>query len=106
MAKYLFHGSYTQEGVKGVLKEGGSGRRRAVEQLAEGLGGSLEVFYYAFGSDDYFIIAELPDNLDAAAISVMVNSTGAVNNSVTVLMSPEELDEAVQKSVNYRPPGQ
>ena len=106
MPKYLFQGSYTEQGLKGVLKEGGSKRRDAVEQLTKGMGGTLEVFYYAFGDDDFFIITDMPGNVDATAVSLMVNASGAVNGRVTVLITPEEVDQATKKTVNYRPPGQ
>jgi len=105
MAKYLFSGSYTTQGVKGLLKDGGSGRKAAVEALVKGLGGSLEAMYYAFGSDDFFIIVNLPDHASASAISLTVAASGAVNVKTTVLMPVEEIDAAVQKTVNYRPPG-
>ncbi len=49
MAKYLLQASYTQEGVQGLLREGGTSRRATVEQLIRGMGGTLEAFYYAFG---------------------------------------------------------
>ncbi len=106
MPKYLFQGSYTEQGLKGVLKEGGSKRRETVEQLVKGMGGTLEVFYYAFGKDDFFIISDIPGNVDAAAVSLVVNGSGAVNAKVVVLLTPEELDQATKKTVNYRPPGQ
>ena len=66
MPKYLFQGSYSQQGLKGVLKEGGSKRREAAEQIIKGTGGRLESYYYAFGSDDFVIIADLPSNVDVA----------------------------------------
>lgn len=106
MPKYLFQGSYTEQGLKGVLKEGGSKRREVVEQLAKGMGGTLEVFYYAFGGDDFFIIVDLPDNVNATAASLMVNATGTLKARTTVLITPEEVDQATEKTVNYRPPGQ
>ncbi|MFQ5614553.1 MAG: GYD domain-containing protein [Anaerolineae bacterium] len=106
MPKYLFQGSYTEQGLKGLLKEGGSKRRRTVEQLVKGMGGTLEVFYYAFGEDDFFIISDMPDNMDATAVSLAVNATGAVKARVIVLITPEEVDQATKKTVNYRPPGQ
>ncbi len=106
MPKYLFQGSYTEQGLKGVLKEGGSKRRDAVEQLVKGMGGTLEVFYYAFGDDDFFIISDMPDNVGVTAVSLMVNASGAVKARVTVLITPEEVDQATEKTVNYRPPGQ
>jgi uncharacterized protein with GYD domain len=105
MTKYLWHCSYTTNGVKGVLAEGGTGRRQAVEKLIAGAGGFLEAFYYAFGEDDVYCIVELPDNVSAAAISMAIAATGSVRVKTTVLLTPEEIDRAVQTSVDYRPPG-
>ncbi|HXG23623.1 MAG TPA: GYD domain-containing protein [Chthonomonadales bacterium] len=105
MPTYLWHVSYTTDGVKGLMKEGGSKRRATVQQLLEGLGGRLEAFYYAFGESDLYVIAELPDAATAAAVSMTVNATGAAQLRTTVLLTPEEIDAATQKSVGYRPPG-
>lgn len=106
MPKYLYHGSYTEEGLKGLLKEGGSKRREPVEQLFESLGGRLEAYYFAFGDDDFYIIADLPDNVSSTAGSLVVNASGAVKVKIVVLLTPEEVDQAVKKTVEYRPPGQ
>jgi uncharacterized protein with GYD domain len=105
MPKYLFQGSYTEQGLKGVLQEGGSKRREAAEQLIKGMGGRLEAYYYAFGGNDFVIIADLPSNVDAAALSLAVNASGAVESRATVLITPEEIDQATKKTVKYRPPG-
>ena len=108
MPKYLIQGSYSQQGLKGMLKEGGSKRREAAERLIKGTGGRLESYYYAFGSDDFIIIAELPSNVDAAALSFAVNASGSVRSRMTVLITPEEADEATKKmkTVEYRAPGE
>lgn len=106
MPKYLIQASYVGEGLKGLLKEGGSSRRAAVEAVIKGMGGTLESFYYAFGEDDVVVIGDFPDNAAAAAFSLAVNASGAVKARMTVLMTPEEIDEAVKKTVAYRPPGQ
>ena len=105
MPKYLIQASYTAEGVKGLLKDGGSKRRAAAEQAIKGLGGRLEAFYFAFGDTDVFAIADAPDNMSAAAVSLAVTAAGAVRAKTTVLMTPEEMDQATKKSVSYRPPG-
>ena len=105
MAKFLIRGSYTVEGTKGLLQEGGSSRRAAVEQMIQGLGGQLESFYYAFGEPDVFVIIDVPDATTASAVSLTINSTGAVRVSTTALITPEEIDEACNKSVSYRAPG-
>ena len=106
MAQYLIQGSYTVEGLRGLLREGGTKRRAAVAELVQGLGGTLEVFYYAYGGDDFFIIASMPDSVTATAVSLVVNATGAVPLKTIVLIMPEEVDAAVQQTVTYRPPGQ
>jgi uncharacterized protein with GYD domain len=106
MPKYLAHASYTVEGVKGLIKDGGSKRREVVEQLTKGLGGTLEAFYYAFGDDDVFVIFDLPDNVSATAASLVINAAGAAKVKITVLLTPEEVDQATKTSVDYRPPGQ
>jgi len=105
MPKYLAHASYTTEGLKGLLKDGGTKRRKAVEQLAESMGGSVEGFYYAFGDDDLFVIFDLPDNISAITGSMIVNASGAAKVKMTVLLTPEEIDQAAQRSVEYSPPG-
>ncbi len=106
MAKYLWEATYTAEGLQGVAQEGGTGRRRAVEEVVESLGGRLEAFYYAFGSTDTYTILELPDNVSASAASLAISAAGAVHVRTVVLLTPEEVDEAAQKAVEYRPPGE
>ena len=105
MPKYLIQGSYSDQGLKGLLQEGGSKRREAVEQLTKGMGGRLEAFYYAFGNDDFVIIVDLPSNVDASALSLAANASGAVESRITVLITPEEVDHATKKTVKFRPPG-
>lgn len=105
MPTYLWQASYTTEGTKGLLKDGGTKRRAAVQQMIEKVGGKLLAFYYAFGEADVYGISEFPDHATAAAVSLAVNATGVVNLRTTVLVSPEEIDAATKKSVGYRPPG-
>ena len=105
MPKYLIQGSYSGQGLKGLLEEGGSKRREAAEQATKGVGGRLEAFYYAFGNDDFVIIVDLPSNVDASALSLAVNASGAVKSRMTVLITPEEVDQATKKTVKFRPPG-
>ena len=97
--------SYNPDGVRGLLKDGGTKRRDTVQKLVEGMGGKLEAFYYAYGADDAVIIAELPDANSGLAISLTVNASGAVRLSTTPLITPEEIDAASKKSVDYRVPG-
>ena len=106
MPKYLVNASYTEAGLKGLLKDGGSKRREAVAQLVKGLGGTLEAFYYAFGDDDISAIMDLPDNVSATASFLVINAAGAAKMKITVLLTPEEVDQATKTSVDYSPPGQ
>ena len=107
MPKYLFQASYTTEGAKGLLKEGGTKRRAAVEQLMKSVGGKLEAFYFALGETDVFLLVDAPDDASVVAVSLTTAAAGVVTNlRTTVLLTPEEMDQATKKSVNYRPPGQ
>jgi uncharacterized protein with GYD domain len=105
MAKYLIQGNYTAEGIKGVLKEGGTGRREAVSAALKGLGGKIESMYYAFGDTDVYVIVEAPDNVTAAALAMGVAATGTVGIKTTVLLTVEEVDQATKKTLSYRAAG-
>jgi uncharacterized protein with GYD domain len=105
MPKYLTVASYTPEGTKGLLKEGGTARRAAVEKLMKSLGGHLEAFYFAFGESDAYIITEVPDNVTMAALSLAVSASGSIRTKTIVLLTPDEIDQAAKKTVEFRPPG-
>jgi uncharacterized protein with GYD domain len=103
--KFLFEASYTPEGVKGIQSAGGTSRVKAVTDVTESLGGKVESFNFAFGGSDAYVVVDLPDNEAAAAIALAVNATGAVSVNTAVLLTPEEVDAAAKRSVQYRPPG-
>ncbi|MBE0684360.1 MAG: GYD domain-containing protein [Anaerolineales bacterium] len=105
MSKYLFQVNYVGEGVKGLLKDGGTKRRTVVEGLIKSMGGSVETFYYAFGDTDLYLICELPDHATATALALTVTSTGTVTLKTTVLLTPEEVDAAAKLTPAYTAPG-
>ncbi len=105
MPKFLIEANYVGEGVKGLLREGGTSRRAAVEKALASVGGRVESFYYAFGDIDAFVTVEVPDNVTAAAVALSVAASGAVNAKTIVLLTPEDVDQAVKKSLEYRAPG-
>lgn len=104
MPKYLIEASYTLEGLRGIMNSGGTARRSAVEKAAESVGGQLECQYFALGDYDAFAIVDLPDHVSAAALSLAVTASGAARTKSTALLTPEEVDQAVNKKVQYRPP--
>ena len=105
MAKYLLQGSYTAEGSKGLLKDGGSKRRAAAKTLVESLGGKIECLYFAFGDTDVLAIVDMPDSASAAAASLAIGASGGLTSKLTVLVTAEEIDQAAKKSATYTPPG-
>ena len=105
MSKYLVTGSYNAEGAKGLMQEGGSKRLAAATAAIESVGGSVDSFYYAFGDDDVIGIVDFPDDASATAVSLMINSSGAVSIKLTPLMTVEEIDAAAAKTASYRAPG-
>ncbi len=105
MAKYMFIGSYNADGKKGVMKDGGTKRVESARAVAASVGGSIESMYFAFGKDDLYIVADIPDNAAASALSMAVASTGLVNLRTVVLMTAADVDAAVQRHPEYSPPG-
>ena len=105
MAKYLVMASYTAEGAKGLLKDGGTKRRQAAEQAIKSAGGKLEAFYFAFGDTDAIVILDAPDHATVASASMAINASGAVHTKTVVLLTPEEIDQATKKGTTYQPPG-
>jgi len=98
MAKYLFQGSYTVEGLRGLLREGGTQQGAAIAQCIHALGGTLEALYFAYGSDDFFLILDMPEQVAATAVTLALNAVGAVQGQMVVLIAPQEIDVAVQRA--------
>jgi uncharacterized protein with GYD domain len=105
MPKYLLKVSYTADGVKGVLKDGGTKRRQAAEAALKSAGGSLEAMYFAFGDDDVYCIIDAPDNVSVAAASMAIGASGLVKANTVVLLTAEEIDQAAKRTTTYTPPG-
>jgi uncharacterized protein with GYD domain len=106
MPKYLFEATYMGQGIKGLMQEGGTRRRDALTEALKSVGGTLESFYYAFGYYDVLGVFDVPDDASAAALSLLINSSGNVNVRLKPLLSVEDLDEAAKKTPSYRAPGQ
>lgn len=105
MAKYLLEVRYTLDGVRGVAAQGGSARKAAAQAAAKSVGGKVESFYFGFGKTDVFVIADLPDNTAAAALALAVTAGGGATVRTVVLLTPDEIDAAAEKTVKYTPPG-
>ena len=105
MPKYMISANYTAQGMEGVRSAGAKSRIDAVSSMLEAMGGRLESFHFAFGDTDVFAIAEVPDDEAAAAVAIAINSSGAVNIRTTKLLTVEQIDEALRRTVNYQPPG-
>lgn len=105
MPRYMFRANYTLEGLQGLMREGGTGRKKAIETLAAGLGGHLVSLDFAFGADDVYVLCELPDDETAAAVSMRITAAGAATATTVKLLSPEQIDDAVDREVEYRRPG-
>ena len=105
MPKYLFYGEYTPEGYKGLVQEGGSKRIEAAKQALGSVGGSLEAFYFSFGENDFYIIVNLPDNVTTTAVTLAGNASGTFRIKGVPILTAAEIDDAVNKSVDFRPPG-
>jgi uncharacterized protein with GYD domain len=110
MTKYAFFFSYTSDSWARMMSVPGD-RTAAVREVLSSLGGSLECIYWMFGSHDGIAIADLPDAVSAAAVSIAVASTGTItNNQTRVLLTQEQLGRALEQASTaaqaFQPPGQ
>jgi uncharacterized protein with GYD domain len=105
MPKYLTIASYTPEGLKGLMAKGGTARVEAAQRVLADAGGTLESFYFALGSDDVYIVCDLPDNVAAAATSMSAAASGTVVNRMVALLTADELDRAAKLRPRYDAPG-
>jgi uncharacterized protein with GYD domain len=105
MPKYLVEASYSAEGLKGLQKDKATGRRAAVTAAVQGLGGTVEAFYYALGEHDVITIVDLPNVVSATALALGASATGLVRTKTTALLTVEETDQALQKNISFRAPG-
>jgi uncharacterized protein with GYD domain len=105
MPKYLYHGSYTDKGLKGLMRDGGTKRVKVTKKAIESLGGKMEAYYFALGGNDFYIILEVPDNVKAITGSLIANASGTVKVTITALVTPKEVDLAVKQTMDWRPPG-
>jgi uncharacterized protein with GYD domain len=105
MPKYLIEAKYTLDGARGLVAKGGTARKSAVQAAAKSVGGKLEVFYFAFGDTDAFVIVDLPDNAAAAALALTVAASGGAGVRTTPLLTPDDIDAATKQGAKYKPPG-
>lgn len=106
MPKYLVQATYTAEGLKNLQKDRAEGRTAAIKAAIQSVGGRLESIYWSLGEYDAVIIAEVPDIVSGAAISLAASASGMVRTKSTQLLTADEVDHALAKAVKYRPPGQ
>lgn len=105
MTKYLWQVTYSAEGARGLLAEGGSARRDAITQMVESVGGTVESCYFSLGGRDLFVIGDVPDEVAAATLGIRTAAAGTARSESVVLLTPEQVDDAVRREAEYRAPG-
>ena len=73
--------------------------------LIQGMGGTVEADYWAYGADDFVSIIDFPDGAAAVACSLALSRSGAVQLTTTPLLTAEDMEAAAQRLPDYRAPG-
>lgn len=105
MPTYLWQVTYTAEGAKGLLSDGGSARRDAIVAMVESVGGTVESVHFALGGHDLYVLGEVPDEIAAATLELRTIASGAARSKPIELLTPEQVDEASRRDASYRAPG-
>ena len=106
MTKYLFEANYVGEGIKGLMREGERSAVMRSSTPSNPWEDRSNASTTLSGSGTCWGVFEVPAPADAAALSLMINSSGSVNVRLKPLLTPEDLDDAAKKTPTYRPPGQ
>ena len=109
MAHYLLSFSFAAETTKKLIAKP-EDRRAAAAKALKAVGGKLKDYYFALGKHDAIVVAELPDNLTAAAAGMLTGSSGAFSHvQTTPLLTMAEAVKAMRAAgkatKSYRPPG-
>jgi len=105
MPKFLIEASYTAEGFKGLQKDKAAGRTQAVKNALKAVDGQLECLYWCLGDRDAIAIVDLPNTVAASALASSISATGLVRTRTTALLTAQEIDAALAKTVSYQAPG-
>jgi uncharacterized protein with GYD domain len=109
MPIFITYATYSQDGVRGMLKKPAD-RTGPVKALLKKVGGKLLAFYVTTGENDVVVISEAPDGTDAVAVGMAVAASGAVSKVETVRAWKAKDFVAIQKKAAklagaYSPPG-
>ena len=107
MAYFLLQAAYTPEAWANLTRNP-QDREQTLRPVVERLGGRIQGFWWSFGEYDAIVLAEMPDNVSAAAFSIAASASGALKAArTTPLLSIEEGIGAMRMATEagYRPPG-
>jgi uncharacterized protein with GYD domain len=103
MPIYITQGRYTREAVKGMIMRP-EDRADAISRLLSKAGGRLLGYYVTFGEYDFLSIAELPNDIQAAAALLAAASGGGVTDlRTTVAMTSVEAQGAFAAASDLAP---
>jgi uncharacterized protein with GYD domain len=103
MPVYITQGRYTRDAIKGMVTSP-EDRADAVSRLLAKAGGRLIGYYLTFGEYDFLVIAELPNDIQAAAALLAAASGGGVADlRTTVAMTSVEAKGAFAAAGDLAP---
>lgn len=105
----MLQASYTPQAWEAQLLHP-EDRSIIASHLEDKVGGRLESWYLTFGEYDVVLIAEVPDSIAAAAVSMAAYASGVLRSiKTTPLLTPQEGIAAMRKAAPaepiVRPPG-
>ncbi len=106
MPYYVLQATYTPEAWANLVKNP-QDRTEGIRPVIEGLGGKVVASFLSFGQYDTMALAEMPDNVSAAAFSMAAAAGGALKAvKTTPLLTTQEGIEAMRKAASsgYQPP--
>lgn len=109
MPTFLYQIRYTVEGVRGVMKDGGTTRAEATRAFMEALGGRVIHQGFTFGDHDSILLVDLPSEAAGVAAAFIGRSAGTNDITSTRVYDVSEIEEAQHIALDaiskFTPPG-
>jgi uncharacterized protein with GYD domain len=104
--RYLFRAAFTVDGMQNLQKQSATAFKAGVAKVFDSVGGKLESWYFDYGDSTAYGFVDYPDEIAAATAQASVNAGGFARVTYRPVLSAEDADKALARSVATRPPQQ
>jgi uncharacterized protein with GYD domain len=104
--RYFVRVVYTTEGMKDLQKRSATAAKATIVKFLESAGCKLETWYFDYTESTSYAINDCPDEIAVATLQATGTAAGFARATWRPVLSAEDMDVALAKSLTTRPPQQ